>query len=88
MPTSFSTYGGFDAAALTIGLGLVLVGVAVIGFLETAFGSLHFTRSVDGVGVIIVHTSFTPHVRAYLVAIGLVVLFGWGSYRICRAIVT
>lgn len=87
MPPSPSTYDRFDAAALTIGLGLVLVGVAVIGFLETAIGSVHFTQRIGGVGVVVVHTSFTPHGRAYLVALGFVVLFGWGVYRFSRAIV-
>lgn len=88
MRTSPSTYRRVDAAALTIGLGLVLVGVVVIGFIETVAGSVHVTHRIEGVGVIVVHTSFTPHGRAYLVATGFGVLLGWGTYRLGRAIVS
>ena len=82
-----TTYGRLDTAALTIGLGLVLVGVAVMGFFETVLGSVHLTQRVTGVGVIVVHTSFTPHGRAYLIMLGFSVLFVWGCSRLVRAIV-
>ena len=71
---------------LATGLGLVLLGLVVMGVFETLIGSVHFTERVIGVGVIIVHTSFTPHLRAYVIALGFLILFMWGISRMSRAI--
>ncbi|MDX1745355.1 MAG: hypothetical protein R3324_05400 [Halobacteriales archaeon] len=81
-----TTYGRVDSLALTIGLGLVLFGVAVMGFFETVLGSVHLTQRIAGVDVIVVHTSFAPHGRAYLIALGFTVLLGWGVARVARSV--
>ncbi|WP_423999156.1 hypothetical protein ACOZ4I_10225 [Haloarcula salina] len=82
-----SAYGWFDDAALATGLGLVLLGLVVMGFFETLAGSAHFTERIPGVGVVIVHTSFTPHLRAYIIALGFLILLVWGVSRVGRAII-
>lgn len=82
-----SEYGWLDEATLATGFGLVLLGLVVMGVFETLIGSAHFTERVIGVGVVIVHTSFTPHLRAYLIALGFLVLFVWGVSRTSRAII-
>lgn len=79
-------YGWFDDIALATGLGYVLFGLVVMGVFETLIGSAHFTERVIRIGVIIVHTSFTPHLRAYVIALGFLVLLAWGFSRISRAI--
>lgn len=87
MSPPYSYYNRLDDAALAIGLGLVLLGLVAMGVFETLIGSAHFTERVPGVGVIIVHTSFTPDLRAYIIALGFLVLLAWGVSRIARAII-
>lgn len=87
MSPPHSYYDRLDDAALAIGLGLVLLGLVAMGVLETLIGSAHFTERVAGVGVIIVHTSFTPDLRAYIIALGFLVLLAWGVSRVARAII-
>lgn len=79
-------YAWFDEAMLAGGLGLVLLGLVVLGVVETLLGSVHVTERTVRLGVIVVHTSFTPGLRPSLVAIGFLVLFGWSLSRIGRAI--
>ncbi|MFB6202069.1 MAG: hypothetical protein ABEI98_08665 [Halorhabdus sp.] len=86
MTTEYTYYGKIEEALLAVGLGLVLLGAVVIGFFETVLGSAHFTQRIPGLGVVIVHTSFTPHLRASVIALGFLVLFGWSCYRVGRAI--
>ncbi|QGX93370.1 hypothetical protein EI982_00570 (plasmid) [Haloplanus rallus] len=81
-----SDYGWLDDAALATGLGLVLLGLVVMGVFETLLGSAHFTERVPGLGVVVVHTSFTPRLRAYVIAFGFLVLLAWGLSRLSRAI--
>lgn len=86
MTTEYTYYGKIEEALLAVGLGLVLLGTVVIGFFETVLGSAHFTQRIPGLGVVIVHTSFAPHLRASVIALGFLVLFGWSCYRVGRAI--
>lgn len=79
-----SAYGWLDEAALATSLGLILLGLVVMGVFETLIGSAHFTENVVGIGVIVVHTSFTPDLRAYSIALGFVVLLAWGVSRMAR----
>jgi hypothetical protein len=81
-----SDYGWLDDAALATGLGLVLLGLVVMGVVETLLGSAHFTERVPGLGVVVVHTSFTPRLRAHVIALGFLVLLAWGLSRVGRAI--
>lgn len=87
MSPPYSDYGWLDDATLVTGLGLVLLGLVVMGVFETLVGSAHFTeRGITG-NVIIVHVSFTPHLRAYIIALGFLVLLAWGVSRVGRAII-
>ncbi len=82
-----SDYGWLDEAVLATGLGLVLLGLVVMGFFETLAGSAHFTERVVGVGTVIVHTSFSPHLRASVIALGFLVLLALGVSRVGRVII-
>jgi hypothetical protein len=86
MSTPQLDYVRLDDVALTTGLGFVLLGLLVMGVFETLLGSVHFTERVPGGGVIVVHTSFSPHLRAYIIALGFIVLLAWGFSRVGRAI--
>lgn len=86
MSTPHFDYIRLDDVALATGLGFVLLGLVVMGVFETLLGSAHFTDRVPGVGVIVVHTSFSPHLRAYIIALGFIVLLAWGFSRVGRAI--
>ncbi|MFB6360957.1 MAG: hypothetical protein ABEH59_06495 [Halobacteriales archaeon] len=86
MQPATSEYKTVDEAALLLGLAFVLLGAAVMGVFETLLGSVHVTQRVSGVGVLVLHTSFNPHLRAYIIAIGLLILLGWGLSRVSRAI--
>ncbi|AXG07157.1 hypothetical protein DU500_12390 [Haloplanus rubicundus] len=81
-----SDYGWLDDAALTTGLGLVLLGLVVMGVVETLLGSAHFTEHVPGLGVAVVHTSFNPRLRAHVIALGFLVFLAWGRSRVVRTI--
>lgn len=81
-----SYYDRLDDAALATGLGLVLLGLVVMGVFETLLGSAHFTERVPGLGVVVVHTSFTPRLRAHVIAFSFLVLLAWGLSRVGRAI--
>ncbi len=81
-----SEYSRLDEAALATGLGLILFGLVVLGVFETLAGSPHIAEHVPGAGVIVVHTSFTPTLRAAVIASGFLVLLGWALARVGRAI--
>ena len=80
-------YGRLDDAMLATGLGLVLLGLVVMGVFETLVGSAHVTERVPGVSVVVVHASFSPHLRASTIALGGLVLLVWSLSRVGRAIV-
>jgi hypothetical protein len=88
MPTESTAYGRFEELLLAVGLGLVVLGAVVMGFFETILGSAHYTQRVPSHGVVTIHTSFAPHLRASVIALGFLVLFGWSCYRLGRAILT
>lgn len=79
MSRSHSEYDWLDDVVLAAGLGLVLLGVIVMGLLETVIGSPHVFVPIAG-GVI--HTSIAPQFRAYISALGFIILLAWGFYRV------
>lgn len=85
MSTNLSDYDTIDEAALAIGLGLILLGSVVIGFFETILGSAHTLKQTNEAGDVVAHTSFSPHLRAYIIALGILVVLVWGLYRVGRA---
>lgn len=80
-----SDYHWLDDVALATGLGLVLLGVVVMGILETVMGSPHVFEPVAG---IVIHTSLAPQLRAYISALGFIILLVWGFYRVSRVALT
>jgi hypothetical protein len=86
MSPSLAGYGWFDDLALTVGLGLILLGLVVMGVFATLLGSAHFSEFVPGIGVVIIHTSFSTDLRAALIAFGLLVLLLWSVSRTLRTI--
>jgi hypothetical protein len=78
-------YSRVDEAMLAIGLGVVLIGAAVIGFFETVLGSVHVTERIAGVNIVF-HPSFGPHLRTYTMALWFLALFVWSLPRLGRAV--
>jgi hypothetical protein len=78
--------GRLEEGVLTVGLGLVLLGVVAMGVFETLVGTAHVSEHVPGLGVIVIHTSVSPELRAYTAAAGLVVLLVWGLSRVVVAV--
>jgi hypothetical protein len=78
--------GRLEEGALAMGLGLVLLGVVAMGVFETLVGTAHVSEHVPGLGVVVIHTSVSPELRAYTAAAGLLVLFGWGVSRVGRTV--
>lgn len=71
-----------DKFAMSVGGGLVVLGVVVIGLLEMAVGSTH---PVSGEGQI-VHEALVPiEIRSYIIITGLVI---WGVYAVYRVVAT
>lgn len=78
--------GRLEEGVLTVGLGLVLLGVVAMGVFETLVGTAHVSEEFPGVGVIVIHTSVSPELRAYTAATGLLILLVWGLFRVGRTI--
>jgi hypothetical protein len=79
--------GRLEEGALALGLGLVLLGVVAMGVFETLVGTAHVSEHVPGLGVVVIHTSVSPELRAYTAAAGLFVLLVWGISRMGRTVI-
>lgn len=77
---SYARLGLADKIAMILGGGLILIGVVVIGFIETLV-SPHSLEPSSTTGDVIIHTAISPTLRAYLIALGLLV---WGLYALYR----
>lgn len=75
-----------DKLAMVVGGGLVLFGVTVMGTLETLLGSAHSVPQTNEAGEVVAHTTFAPNLRAAIIALGLVVFFLYGLYKVATAI--
>lgn len=73
-----------DKVAMVLGGGLLLVGIVVIGFVETLV-SPHTLEETSTTGDVIVHTAISPTVRAWLVALGLAVWLVYALYRLANS---
>ncbi len=69
-----------DRIAMTLGGGLLLIGIAVMGFINVAGGAPHVP--VEEEGTIVATPIVAPELRAIVVAAGLAVWFGYGLYRV------
>lgn len=69
-----------DKIAMIIGGGLILLGTTVMGIAESFFTG-HTVEPNGNLGDVIIHTSFDPVLRAYLIAVGFLVLFLYAIFR-------
>lgn len=80
------TYTIVDKAALALGAGLTLLGIVVLGIVEMLAGKPYGAAPVEitndaGEVVNTLYPAVDPTLRTGLVVAGLVVLLGWGCYR-------
>jgi hypothetical protein len=88
MPGASPEYTTLEEALLAGALAVVLLGTVGLGLLEMLMGTTHVTQRVPGIGIVAVHTSFSPDVRAAVVALGFLLLAVWACIRVARAIRT
>ncbi len=69
-----------DKIAMVVGGGLILLGTTVMGIFESFFTG-HTVSPNGNLGDVVIHTSFDPTLRAYAIALGLLVLFLYGLFR-------
>ena len=79
-----STLDTADTVAMILGGGLLFVGIAVIGFIESLV-TPHTLDETSTVGDVIVHTAISPTLRAWLIALGLAVWFLYVLYRLANS---
>lgn len=70
-----------DKIAMVLGGGLIVLGIVVFGFFETVLGNPHTLEQTNQAGDVIVHTTFSPNLRAGIIALGLLV---WGVYALYK----
>lgn len=68
-----------DRIAMLVGGGLIIVATVVMDFFETVIGSPHSMPETNEAGEVVAHTTFSPFIRANLIAAGLAIL---GLYAI------
>jgi hypothetical protein len=72
-----------DRAAVTLGIGLMTVGIAVLGLVETLTGKpFNPTPVTNDAGAVVAAPTVDPALRTGLVVAGLLVLGAWGLYRV------
>lgn len=72
-----------DKAAQALGGALILLGVVVLGLIETLAGPPYGAApTTNDAGEVIATPLVDPALRTGLVLLGLVVLFAWGLYEI------
>ena len=70
-----------DKIAMLIGGGLILLGTTVMGIAESFFTD-HTLDPNGNLGDVVIHTSHSPTLRAYVIALGFFVLFVFVVYRV------
>lgn len=71
-----------DKAAMTVGGGLILLGVVVLGFVELLYGQTYGAAPIaNEAGEIVATPMVDPALRTGLVVAGLALLLLWGLYR-------
>lgn len=69
-----------DRIAMAVGGGLILLGVVALGFVNTILGAPH--QPVVEEGTVVASPVVSPELRAALVALGLLVWFVYGAYKL------
>jgi hypothetical protein len=71
-----------DRAAMAISGGLMLLGIVVLGLIETLAGKPYGASPLtNDAGEVVATPMIDPALRTGLVILGLVVLLVWGLYR-------
>jgi hypothetical protein len=77
-----------DRAAMAVSGGLILLGVVVLGLIETLAGQPYGAAPVtNDAGEVIAMPLIDPNLRTGLVILGLVVLLLWGLYKLATPMV-
>lgn len=72
-----------DKAAMAVGGGLMLLGVVVLGLIETMAGEPYGAAPLtNDAGEVVAMPLVDPNLRVGLVILGLVVLLLWGLYKL------
>lgn len=71
-----------DRIAMALGGGLLLTGIAVMGLVNVLGGAPHVP--IEEEGAVVATPIVAPELRAFLVAAGLAVWFGYGLYRVAN----
>lgn len=69
-----------DRLAMLVGGGLILLGTTLTGIVESFFADHTLAQNPD-LGDLVIHTSISPTIRAYSIALGFGVLFVFALYR-------
>lgn len=69
-----------DRIAMLVGGGLILIGVAVLGFINVITNNPHV--EVVEEGTVVAEPLISADIRAYIIALGLVVLLFYGLYKV------
>ncbi|APW98678.1 hypothetical protein CHINAEXTREME_13210 [Halobiforma lacisalsi AJ5] len=72
-----------DRIAMGLGGGLMLLGIVVMGLINDLAGAPHVP--VEEEGAIVATPVVSPDLRAYLIALGLLVWFVYGVYKLTSA---
>ncbi|WP_265111764.1 hypothetical protein [Halosolutus halophilus] len=71
-----------DRIAMLFGGGLVLLGTIVLGFVNVLADAPHVP--VEEEGAIVAAPVVSPDLRAYLIALGLLIWLGYAIYKLTR----
>lgn len=71
-----------DRIAMTLGGGLILLGVVVLGILEALIGTSNPVPVTNDAGEVVAATTFPVELRTALIAAGLVVLGLYAALRL------
>jgi hypothetical protein len=83
MQTNIDT---IDKAAMAISGGLILLGIVVLGMVETLAGKPYGASPIlNDAGEVVATPLIDPALRTGLVLLGLMVLLVWGLYRYAMA---
>lgn len=69
-----------DRIAMLVGGGLMILGIVVLGFINTILGAP--TTVVMEDGQIVAEPAISPEIRAMIVALGLLVWLGYVVYKL------
>lgn len=81
--TTEDTLSNADRIAMLVGGGLIILGTAVLGFVNTVTGSPHMPVVEEG--EVVATPLVAPEVRAVLVALGLLVWLLFAIYKVTTA---